>query len=264
MLYSIDNNHMLQGPGVIVALIQPEASTQPLITPRSIILHSQSGPRYTPWEALIAYMRRADIVGEAHFLVNMDGTIVQAMPLNRRADCNYKANPFAISFETQDNGYPSLAVTPWSPAQLATIIGVVAAIGVKYGIPFVSPETWQAPGVGFHSQYPEWSSYTGKTCPGAARIAQMDTVRAAAASLVLPPIPQTPLEEDMLVVVNMINDDVNPNRRWVWNGVGADLLLNEGEFIRLKTIFTFHPLWDELNEPFGLTKAEIVRYGGEV
>lgn len=85
-----------------------------------------------------------------------------------------------------------------------------------------------------------------------------------------PPAPDFSQEEGMIVVVNMVDaagnpaDDVNPNRRWTWNGVGADLLLNEGEFTRLKTIFKFHPFWDELAKPFGLTKAEIVRYGGEV
>jgi hypothetical protein len=52
------------------------------------------------------------------------------MPLNRRADCNYKANGYwwsgayvgAISFETTDNGYPTLDATPWTLAQLADLV----------------------------------------------------------------------------------------------------------------------------------------------
>ena len=180
--YWINSYGLLEGEGVIWALL-PEAQTQKIITPRTVILHSQAGPTFTPWQNLIAYMRRTDIVGEAHCLVNMDGTIVQAMPFNRKADCNYRANDFAISFETQDLGCPTLATTPWSIPQLNIMTNALAAIGHHYGIPYTSPTTWYDEGIGYHSQYPEWSSYTGKTCPGAARIRQMDFVRTTAASI---------------------------------------------------------------------------------
>lgn len=196
--YYVNSQHMLIGPNVRHELIVPEATTNPEIYPWSIILHSQAGPRKTAWQALVAYMRRSDISLEAHFLVEMDGTIVQTMPLNRRADCNYKANRFrvpfwgsgtgyldvgAISFETQDEGTATLWNTPWTLPQVTAISNAVAAIGHKYGIPYTSPTSWQDRGVGYHSQYKEWSSYTGKSCPGAARIKQMDYVRATAAGI---------------------------------------------------------------------------------
>ena len=196
--YYVNSQHMLIGPNVRHELIVPESTTQPEIYPWSIILHSQAGPRKTFWQSLLKYMNRPDVTLEAHFLVEMDGTIVQTMPLNRRADCNYKANRFkvpfwgsptgfldvgAISFETQDEGAASLPNTPWTPAQLDAITNAIAAIGHKYGIPYTQPGAWTDRGVGHHSLFPEWSSYTGKTCPGAARIRQMDYVRTTAASI---------------------------------------------------------------------------------
>lgn len=181
--YYIGSDHLLRGPKVVHALITPESTSQPTIRPRTVILHSQAGPRRTLWQSLVSYMKRSDISLECHFIVELDGTVVQTMPTNRRADCNYKANQFAISFETQDNGWPTLSTTPWSPAQVEAIANVVAACGHRYGIPYTSPANYLDAGVGYHSQFPEWSTFKGKTCPGAARIRQMDWVRRRAAEV---------------------------------------------------------------------------------
>lgn len=188
----VDSNHTLQGPKVIEpGVFLPEALTQAKIEPYSIILHSQSGPKKTVWTSLFNFWKRSDITGEAHFIVNMDGTIKQSLPLNVRADCNYKANSFkvgvstvgAISFETQDNGAITLAETPWTVEQLDTLTNVIAAIGHKYGIPYTQPAKWNDRGVGHHSLFPEWSTFVGKTCPGPARIRQMDYIRQTSASI---------------------------------------------------------------------------------
>jgi hypothetical protein len=190
--YWIDSNHTLQGPKVIEpGIFLPEAKTQAKIEPWSIILHSQAGPRSTSWRNLFTFWQRKEIDGEAHFIVNLDGTIKQAMPCNVKADCNFKANSFravgknvgAISFETQDLGSASLPNTPWNAEQLDTLTKVIAAVGHKYGVPYTQPATWNDRGVGHHSLYKEWSSFVGKTCPGAARIRQMDYVRTTAAGI---------------------------------------------------------------------------------
>ena len=194
--YYVNSQHMLIGPNVRHELLVPESTTQTEIYPWSVILHSQSGPRKTRWESLRNYMLRRDIAMECHFIVDMDGWITQTMPLNRRADCNFRANHFrvpffggtqldvgAISFETQDEGHASLPFTPWTLPQVTAISHAVAAIGHKYGVPYVQPSHWNARGVGHHSLFPEWSSFKGKTCPGAARIAQMDYVRTTAAGI---------------------------------------------------------------------------------
>jgi hypothetical protein len=188
MGYYVNSQHILVGPKVIYKPI-PEAATAPKIVPWSLILHSNSGPAYTRWERLWAYMNRADITIESHLQIDLDGTIVQMVPFNVRADCNAHANQFvvngqrvgAISIETADNGAAALATQPWSMAQLNAIVGATAAVGHKYGVPYSSPTAWNDRGVGYHSQYKEWSIYRGKTCPGPARIRQMDYIRAEAA-----------------------------------------------------------------------------------
>lgn len=182
--YWIDSANLLRGPQVRHVLI-PEAHTQPTIIPDLAILHSNAGPSPTRWDRLVAYWRRIDITGEAHFQVATDGTLAQVMPMNVRADCNYKANRFwrdgawrgALSFETEDNGAATLPVTPWSPAQLMSMVRALTCAAVVYGTWCTAPAAWNDRGIGHHVLFPEWSKYVGKTCPGAARIRQMDWIR---------------------------------------------------------------------------------------
>lgn len=189
--YWLDSLAILHGPGVTYKPL-PEVATQPIIVPRNAIMHSQAGPRRTPWQALWNYMARPDIHLEAHTLANLDGTLIQTMPFNRRADCNYKANSWvhnsvrygALSCETQDLGYPTLAITPWTVEQMQSLSSMLAIQCIAYKIACTAPTKWDDTGIGYHSQFKEWSSFTGKTCPGAARIRQMDELRRLVATKV--------------------------------------------------------------------------------
>jgi hypothetical protein len=195
--YYIDAGHVIRGPRAIYSPVMPEATSQPIIHPRSIILHTNAGPHRTAWASLFRYWSRTDITGEAHFQVsgvtdNRDGSarLVQTMPLNRRADCNARANSWlsgtyrvgAVSFETEDDGAASLDRTPWSLGQLDLIVAASTAIAICYGVWCTVPARWDDSGIGHHALHPEWSIYRGKTCPGAARIRQMDHIRARVAS----------------------------------------------------------------------------------
>ena len=80
-----DTLHYDGDAGRLVVSLLPEATTQPTIKPRSIIHHTQSGPKRTAWQNLIAYMRRTDIGLETHLIYELTGLIVQAMPFTRRA-----------------------------------------------------------------------------------------------------------------------------------------------------------------------------------
>lgn len=204
------------GPVVIISLL-PEAWVQNPITPISSIDHTNAGKHRSSWSALFSYLRREDIKTECHVQVTMAGEVAQFMPLTRRADCNAQANSWsqagrvvgALSHETEDNGSATLAQTPWTPAQFEALAQLHAAECVRFGIPTERCAAWDAPGIGYHSQFPQWSIYQGKTCPGAARIAQMgpllDRVRAllvdAPPPSLPPPIPPlTPGVEPMFIV----------------------------------------------------------------
>jgi hypothetical protein len=180
----LNDRGLLYGSHLITAAL-PESTTQPLITPHQIILHSNAAPKYTPWQNLVNYMKRAEVTTECHFQVDHTGVGIQVMPVIRRADCNYKANSFvkngtvmgAVSFETSDNGYPTLDKTEWNLEQCEFIIGASFLLCVAYSIGCAAPAYWNSTGIGHHSLHKEWSNVIGKTCPGAARIRQMDFIR---------------------------------------------------------------------------------------
>lgn len=186
--YTVTDRHTINGPHVVYRPI-PESVTQPTIEPRSAILHTNAGLNSA--SSLWAYISRASVTGEPHFQVGYE-SMEQYMPLNRRADCNYSANLWreglhtygAISFETQDNGSATVNSTPWTFRQLDLITNTLTCIGVVYGVACVQPATWDASGIGHHTLFPfqgigrpAWTNVRGKTCPGAARIAQMDEIR---------------------------------------------------------------------------------------
>lgn len=104
-----------------------------------------------------------------------------------RADANYWANPRAVSIETWDNGDPDRV--PWNPAQITAMVRLLRWLSDTHSIPLRPCPAWDAPGVGYHSQYAQWSPVV-KTCPGLARRPQVPTVIAAARSA-------TPPEDDM-------------------------------------------------------------------
>lgn len=187
------------GPTVITRLL-PEALTQQIIRPWSVIRHSEAGGSPTPWERLWAYWARKDISIEAHAIVEMDGTIVQTCPFVRCADNNYRANKWfvdgewrgAISYETQDLGGATVNYTPWTHDQLESIAQLDAALSAKYQIPVQpTPGPFQQ-GFEGHYRFPEWSIYQGKTCPGFMRRGQFGYLMDRIRTLLAPEVPQLP------------------------------------------------------------------------
>lgn len=177
----------------VVHSFLPESSTQERITPASVILHSNAAPHRTRWRDLFRYLLRMDITIEPHFQLRLDGALVQMIPVFVRADCNYKANAWwsggkrygAVSFETQDRGAGTLATTPWNRAMVRSLSHVIAALAADERT-IIETKACAGPydnGIGYHSQFSDWSVYVGKTCPGAARINQVPGIIATAAEI---------------------------------------------------------------------------------
>lgn len=173
----------------------PEAYGQPVIVPRSLILHTMAGPRSTSPENLWLYMNRGDINGECHVQLGYT-SIIQALPFNVRADNNYKANSWtengvlhgAISVETQDDGSETnVEDDPWNTFQLEHLAGIAAFVHLRYGIPLDRvTDVWTDGGVDGHRAWPEWSLYVGKTCPGEKRWTQIPEVLSLAQEIAYP------------------------------------------------------------------------------
>lgn len=177
----------------------PETAIQPRIGTTTFVLHSMAAPRLTSLDALTRYYRRDDVTGEPTFALDMDGRACEYMETNQRADNNARANRFAASIETQDEGAATLPATPWTAPQMAQLAGMTAFLHLAEGVPLERPAAWDAGGVDGHRAFPEWSIYVGKTCPGDARWWQIPEVIELAGEIVAwrPPTPDPPKEDDM-------------------------------------------------------------------
>jgi hypothetical protein len=165
---------------------------------------------------------------ESHFFICNDGTAFQYMDTSVVAEANYKANPFAISFETEDDGRPES--TPWTQAQVEKIVQILIWACDVHGIPKRLANAWNGSGIGWHSMWGintasqpslnPWTSVRGKTCPGGVRITQTRNlvIPAVAAGGLYPdpPKPQVPPEPEMKLVLAKADNDA---RIWLGNGV---------------------------------------------
>jgi len=152
-------------PFAIKRLIPPGAN-DPRIDARLAILHVDAGDTYDLYD----YFKYRSGGIESHFMIAKDGTLFQYRDTAHEADANYRANPFAISIETQ--GYGS---GKWTGAQLATIKRLLRWLNkVHHKIKIQVADAWNGSGVGYHIQFgtPGWWTNVAKACPGPDRIKQ--------------------------------------------------------------------------------------------
>jgi hypothetical protein len=171
-------------------------NTQPKMAKHDlIILHTMVG--YL--SSTDAMFRQGGFSGvESHFGVggkwggdkakDLDGVVYQWGDTDRTADANLQANPRAISIETADNAPKSASdLAPWTDAQCAAIIDLVAALCKEHDIParLVDNSRPSQRGIAYHRQGIDpwrvsggetWSNSRGKECPGDARIGQIHSV----------------------------------------------------------------------------------------
>lgn len=148
-------------------LIRPGVN-DPRIDARIGILHVDAGNATDLYD----YFKDRSGGIEAHGHIRKDGHMYQYRDTAFEADANYKANPFALSFETQ--GY---ADGEWTPEQLAKIKDTIVWAHVHHKIPYRKVTSWNDPkgGWGYHIQFDEWHP-APKSCPGPKRIQQFNDV----------------------------------------------------------------------------------------
>jgi hypothetical protein len=149
----------------------PDHGHEPNISPRVHVHHSIVGSGAGAW----SYFANSTSV-ESTNIVLKSGELWQIMARTEQADANYKANAFAISTETEDNGNPN--TDPWTGAQLDTLVWLTLEDMRDFGIPRRVCPAWDAGGVGYHSMWGTPSQWTPsvKTCPGTIRIRQWTEV----------------------------------------------------------------------------------------
>lgn len=266
-----------------VQRILPENSSADNISPRVVILHSAVGSN-----SLYNYFKENSSL-ESHFWVGLDGEIEQYMDTEKQADANYKANDFAISVETADNGDPDHF--PWTGPQMNSLAEIIVWANKRHGIPIVRCNSWDGRGIGFHTMWGAPSNWTpvAKSCPGTIRKTQFDDViELAKLKAAKPPVEEKDMElsdeinlspsqleflTDRGVVPEVTADDKTPDLDLSW-------FISWGHIRQLETLDALRVVTrqndriiqqnDELNRNFGnlvlaldaLTKA-LVEEDGE-
>lgn len=140
----------------------PPGSNDPAIVPRVAILHVA----VTDAWSLFDFFRDRSGGVESHFYITWRGKIEQYRDTEYEADANYRANPFAVSIETQGWGGGK-----WNAKQLASIKRLLVWLQDEHAIPLRECKTWSGSGLGYHSAFAPWSNVV-KSCPGPHRIQQ--------------------------------------------------------------------------------------------
>jgi hypothetical protein len=177
-------------------------------------------------ESLWKYVARDDIHIEPTYILDLDGRMAQLVDAFTKADCQYKANGFAASVETQDRGSATLASTPWSPEQVEQLAGVAAWMHLhpRIRLPLTPATKWDGTGIGPHRQFPEWSVYQGKTCPGDARVAQIPQILALANEIAYSTSPEPPTPEESEVRYVVLQATGRPELLTAMDGAGITVV----------------------------------------
>lgn len=168
----------------------PENNTQGTIVPTTAILHTAvDHPGDT---SLRGFFGQSSVSVESHFFVKNGGGVEQYIDTLVRADANRRANAYAVSIETEDDGDPS---RPWTVEQLVSIIDLLLWLNEVHDIPLTKCVSPEGGGIGWHAMWGApsvWTPSRGKTCPGPVRIGQIEShiLPALAGS----PVPQ--IEDD--------------------------------------------------------------------
>jgi N-acetylmuramoyl-L-alanine amidase len=150
----------------------PDHGGEPTLSPTTHIHHSIVGSAAGAW----GYFANSTSI-ESTNIVLKSGYLWQIMSRREQADANYKANAFAISTETEDNGNPN--TDPWTGAQIDTLVWVTLQDIRDFAIPRRVAPGWDKGGIGYHSMFgapSQWTPAAGKTCPGTIRKRQWNTI----------------------------------------------------------------------------------------
>jgi hypothetical protein len=134
----------------------PDSGHEPPITMRTVIHHSIVGSA----EGAFQYFAGSTAI-ESHFIVKKNGYFWQCMSLGEQADANFRANDFAGSIETEDNGHPD--TDPWTSAQIGTLVWLSLEMRrLRPRIARRKCRTWDDAGLGYHTLFPQWTNVPGK------------------------------------------------------------------------------------------------------
>jgi hypothetical protein len=123
---------------------------------RTVIHHSIVGSA----EGAYQYFAGSTAI-ESHFIVKKNGYFWQCMSLGEQADANFRANAFAGSIETEDNGNPN--TDPWTAAQIDTLVWLSLEMRrLRPRIARRKCRTWDDAGLGYHTLFRSGQTFPAK------------------------------------------------------------------------------------------------------
>ena len=215
-------------PGAVVRYISSHGS-RPANTPRLFIVHTNAGTGSTA--SVFNYIQSQLAAGngavtQPHFQVAHSGVAEQYLDADEKGVASYKAEGRCMSAETQDYGTGvdgTVENDPFTAPQLETLAQIFAWGHMEGYWPLQMakvplPYVYEDGGLGWHSMWGintkdnpnlnPWTTQRGKTCPGAAKIAQMPTILERAIIIVrgtLPPPGPIPIplpeEQDVTDII---------------------------------------------------------------
>lgn len=207
---------MLTAPFATVRYIASHGK-RPANRPRLVVLHTNAGGGSSNGDALFRWINSELAAGrtptQPHHQVDLDGTVWQWLDYDEKGVASVSAEGSCISVETQDYGsrHSPIGGQAWTPAQIEALAKVCVVAYRAFGVPLIPATAPDGVGIGWHSMWGDnitapnpWTTTKGKTCPGAARIAQVPQIIARARQLVqgdpIPapiPAPDDPVEDDV-------------------------------------------------------------------
>lgn len=147
-------------------------------------------------------------------------TAYAALTVDQKADilANGQVRNWSIGIETSDGGYgPGKPgdLSGFTEAQIETIAGILAYDSIVWDIPLDYPEQWHGHGTACHTEnfeYPFWTLYKGKSCPGSKKKELMRSrvlPRARELRALWTGSPTPPTQEDDMIISTVWTADSN-------------------------------------------------------
>lgn len=152
---------------------------RPVIEPRLTLVHTNGASVEASLQSSINHGNRAPANTKPHYCVNRPQP-TKLVPSNRRAIANATVDAyqgsygdvsmFSIAIETADAGWPTPGDAGGFLADHAEIVArILAYESIVWDIPLEYPSAWHGAGTACHTEpfeYPFWTLYRGKACPG--------------------------------------------------------------------------------------------------
>lgn len=191
-------------PPNTVSMLVPFWRDRSIITPRLLLVHTNGANGIATNQSSYNWATNKPGTNTLpHYQVQRDGRAAKYIPSNRKGLDNAtvtassadwpkltqaqrseilahgQVRDWSLGIETSDDGYGTGRLgdlSGFTDPQVETLAGIIAYESILWGFPLEYPATWWGTGAACHTEpfeYPFWTLFRGKTCPGSLKKQQM-------------------------------------------------------------------------------------------